>query len=85
MSTSESNPKDRTPSPAGSRSRVFQAEEASIVGMVPWLVEELQRRLIEVAPRCEVRVLRVEPANGAVAIAIAEAHGEARLPRYLQT
>jgi N-acetylglucosamine kinase-like BadF-type ATPase len=52
---------------------------------VPWLVEELPRRLIEVAPRCEVRVLRTEPANGAVAIAIAEAHGEARLPRYLQT
>jgi N-acetylglucosamine kinase-like BadF-type ATPase len=49
---------------------------------VPWLVGELQRRLIEVAPRCEVRLLNVEPAVGAVALAIAEARGGANLPQY---
>lgn len=32
---------ERTPSPAGSRSRIFEAGEASQVGMVPWLVEQV--------------------------------------------
>src|SRR5687768_5191209 len=33
---------------------------------VPWLQEELQRRLPVAAPRCGVRLLDVEPASGAV-------------------
>jgi N-acetylglucosamine kinase-like BadF-type ATPase len=49
---------------------------------VPWLVGELTRRLVEVAPRCVVQVLTEEPAQGAVWLALAEAHGGARVPRY---
>jgi N-acetylglucosamine kinase-like BadF-type ATPase len=49
---------------------------------VPWLAEELPRRLAEVAPLCQVRVLEEEPAVGAVRLAIAEARGGAQLPRY---
>jgi N-acetylglucosamine kinase-like BadF-type ATPase len=50
--------------------------------VVPWLTEELPRRLVEVAPRCQVQVLTEEPASGAVWLALAEARGSARLPRY---
>jgi N-acetylglucosamine kinase-like BadF-type ATPase len=50
--------------------------------VVPWLAEELPRRLIEVAPRCQVRRLDHEPAAGAVWLALAEARGGARVPRY---
>jgi N-acetylglucosamine kinase-like BadF-type ATPase len=50
---------------------------------VPWLVGELGRRLLDVAPKCAVRLLTEEPATGAVALAIAEARGGARLPRYV--
>lgn len=50
--------------------------------IVPWLVEELGRRLVEVAPRCQVRQLEVEPAVGAVWLALAEARGGADVPRY---
>ena len=49
---------------------------------VPWLVEELQRRLLEVAPRAQVHVLHEEPAIGAVWLALAEARGDARVPSY---
>jgi N-acetylglucosamine kinase-like BadF-type ATPase len=49
---------------------------------VPWLAQELPRRLDEVAPRCQVEVLDREPAVGAVWLALAEARGGARLPRY---
>ena len=49
---------------------------------VPWLVEELQRRLLEVAPRAQVQVLHGEPAIGAVWLALAEARGGARVPSY---
>jgi len=50
--------------------------------VVPWLVTELERRLMEVAPRSEVRQLAIEPANGAVWLALAEARGQTHLPRY---
>jgi N-acetylglucosamine kinase-like BadF-type ATPase len=50
--------------------------------VVPWLVTELGRRLAEVAPRSQVHLLRDEPAVGAVWLALAEAHGRTRLPRY---
>jgi N-acetylglucosamine kinase-like BadF-type ATPase len=49
---------------------------------IPWLAEELSRRLAEVAPLCQVRVLEEEPAVGAVRLAIAEARGGAQLPKY---
>jgi N-acetylglucosamine kinase-like BadF-type ATPase len=49
---------------------------------VPWLASELPRRLVEVAPRCHVRLLDEEPAVGAVWLALAAARGEAQVPRY---
>ena len=50
--------------------------------VVPRLVSELERRLGEVAPRAHVHQLDAEPAIGAVRLALAEARGGARLPRY---
>ena len=50
--------------------------------VVPWLADELKRRLIEVAPRCMVDVLDVEPAVGAVWLALAEAREGAQIPKY---
>jgi N-acetylglucosamine kinase-like BadF-type ATPase len=50
--------------------------------VVPWLVGELSRRLVEVAPRCSVELLAKEPAQGAVWLALAEARGGARVPTY---
>jgi N-acetylglucosamine kinase-like BadF-type ATPase len=49
---------------------------------VPWLAVELEQRLPAVAPRADVRRLAVEPAVGAVRLAVAELHGGAALPRY---
>jgi N-acetylglucosamine kinase-like BadF-type ATPase len=54
----------------------------SVFRLVPWLVAELSRRLAEVAPRSTVQLLEGEPAIGAVRLAIAEARGGARIPRY---
>lgn len=50
---------------------------------VPWLAEELSRRLSGIAPRGQVRRLEVEPAIGAVRLALAEARGGARIPSYV--
>jgi N-acetylglucosamine kinase-like BadF-type ATPase len=50
---------------------------------VPWLIEELRSRLVEVAPRAEIGPLTREPALGAVALAIDEARGGAEVPRYI--
>src|SRR6185503_10631274 len=50
--------------------------------VVPWLVGELSRRLVEVAPRCQVEMLNEEPAVGAVWLALAEAQGKANVPHY---
>ncbi len=50
---------------------------------VPWLGDQLGRRLSGVAPRSTVSRLRVEPALGAVRLALAEARGGAKVPPYL--
>jgi N-acetylglucosamine kinase-like BadF-type ATPase len=50
--------------------------------VVPWLADELTRRLVEVAPRSQVELLTREPAVGAVWLALAEARGGAHVPRY---
>jgi N-acetylglucosamine kinase-like BadF-type ATPase len=50
--------------------------------VVPQLVAELERRLVEVAPRSQVERLEIEPAVGAVWLALAEARGGATVPRY---
>jgi N-acetylglucosamine kinase-like BadF-type ATPase len=54
----------------------------SIFRLVPILVGELQRRLVEVAPRAQVTLLDEQPAAGAVWLALEEANGGARLPSY---
>jgi N-acetylglucosamine kinase-like BadF-type ATPase len=50
--------------------------------VVPSITAVLPRRLIEVAPRCQVQLLEEEPAVGAVWLALAEARGDAQVPRY---
>jgi N-acetylglucosamine kinase-like BadF-type ATPase len=49
---------------------------------VPWLQEELVRRLPIAAPRSRVELLEREPAEGAVALALQEARGHAAVPAY---
>ncbi len=50
--------------------------------VIPSLVPELRRRLLEVAPRSRVELVTCEPAVGAVWLALAEARGGARIPHY---
>jgi len=49
---------------------------------VPWLREELERRLPVAAPGSNTELLAQEPAAGAVALALQEAAGGARIPAY---
>lgn len=49
---------------------------------MPRLVHEMTTRMSEVAPRSHVRLLEVEPAMGAVRLAIAAARGEVVIPAY---
>jgi glucosamine kinase len=49
---------------------------------VPWLEEELSRRLPLAAPRSRTILLTVEPAAGAVRLALAEARGGFSVPAY---
>ena len=53
--------------------------------VIPWLVDEVAARLAEVAPRAGVLRLEVEPAMGAVHLALKELRGGARIPRYLDS
>lgn len=50
---------------------------------IPWLAEEVSTRLREIAPRTAVSRLTAEPATGALALALAEAAGRARVPVYV--
>ncbi len=54
-----------------------------VVNGVPWLADELRRRLPAIAPRSRVKRLEVEPALGAVRLALAEARGGAPIPAYV--
>lgn len=49
---------------------------------VPWLEQELERRLPVSSPQSRVRLLDREPATGAVALALHEARGGAVIPAY---
>jgi glucosamine kinase len=49
---------------------------------VPWLEEELARRLPRASPRSRTILLNVEPAEGAVRLALAEARGGYDVPLY---
>jgi N-acetylglucosamine kinase-like BadF-type ATPase len=50
---------------------------------VPWLTRSVERRLSEVAPRSQVRLLETEPAIGAVRLALAAAEGDVSIPPYI--
>jgi len=54
-----------------------------VLRVLPALREQLLRRLLDVAPRSQPYILAEEPAVGAVRLALAEAHGGARLPQYV--
>jgi N-acetylglucosamine kinase-like BadF-type ATPase len=49
---------------------------------VPWLEEELSRRLPLASPRSRTILLNLEPAEGAVRLALAEARGGYDVPLY---
>jgi N-acetylglucosamine kinase-like BadF-type ATPase len=51
---------------------------------IPWLVDDVVQRLAEVAPRATVAPLTVEPAQGAVHLAIRHSRGGVRVPPYLE-
>jgi len=50
---------------------------------IPALAADVSTRLAEVAPRSEVRRLEVEPAQGAVTLALTAARGSLVLPSYI--
>ena len=50
---------------------------------VPSLERAIGVRLSDIAPRSAVRLLQVEPAMGAVRLAVAAARGDVRLPAYV--
>jgi N-acetylglucosamine kinase-like BadF-type ATPase len=51
--------------------------------VLPWLAADVTRRLAEVAPRAIASTLEVEPAVGAVQLAVRELRGGVRVPPYL--
>ena len=50
---------------------------------VPSLVDLVAARIVEVAPRTSENRLEDEPARGAVALALAAAHGQVAIPAYV--
>jgi N-acetylglucosamine kinase-like BadF-type ATPase len=68
----------------GMRGDVFPTVLAGgIFKGIPSLVTNVTTRLAEVAPRSEVRRLEIEPANGAVTLALAAARDEVVIPVYI--
>ena len=55
---------------------------SGIFRAVPWLEEELRRRLPLAAPRAQPGLLAEEPATGAVRLALAELGGRFTVPVY---
>ena len=53
-----------------------------VMHAVPRLAAEVEAQVAQLAPRCRVQRLQREPAHGAVALAVAEANGSARIPKY---
>jgi N-acetylglucosamine kinase-like BadF-type ATPase len=67
----------------GMRGDVFPTILAGgIFKAIPALSADVSERMAEVAPRSEVRPLEVEPAYGAVTLALAAARGTLALPSY---
>ena len=68
----------------GMRGDVFRTLLAGgIFHAIPALVADVQTRLSDVAPRSETQRLDVEPAVGAVRLALAAAHGTVKVPAYI--
>jgi N-acetylglucosamine kinase len=68
----------------GMRGHVFPTVLAGgIFRGIPSLAGDVSSRISEVAPRSEVSVLRVEPAMGAVRLALRAAQGNAVVPTYI--
>ena len=66
------------------RGKTFQMVlSGSMFRLIPWLVDDVTSRLAEVAPRTVVRRLDVEPAKGAVHLALKELGGGVRVPPYI--
>jgi N-acetylglucosamine kinase len=55
----------------------------SMFRLIPWLADDVTSRLAEVAPRTVVRRLDVEPARGAVHLALKELRDGVRVPPYI--
>jgi len=53
--------------------------------VIPWLASDVTSRLAEVAPRTVIATLEVEPALGAVQLALREASGGVRVPQYIDS
>ena len=68
----------------GMRGDVFPTVLAGgIFKGIPSLAAALTTRLAEVAPRSDVALLEVEPAHGAVTLALAAARGQVVVPTYM--
>lgn len=68
----------------GMRGDVFQTVLAGgIFRGIPLLAGAVESRMAEVAPRSLVRRLDVEPAAGAVTLALAAVHGSVVIPSYI--
>ena len=68
----------------GMRGDVFRTVLAGgIFHAIPALVADVQSRLSEVAPRSETQLLDVEPAVGAVRLAVAAAQDRVTIPSYI--
>jgi N-acetylglucosamine kinase-like BadF-type ATPase len=68
----------------GMRGDVFRTVlSGGIFRAIPSLVADVAARLSEVAPRAETHLLAVEPASGAVHLALAAAHGRVVIPSYV--
>jgi N-acetylglucosamine kinase len=52
---------------------------------IPWLVSDVAARLSEVAPRSAVTLLTIEPALGAVQLAMRELAGGVQIPPYVES
>ena len=55
----------------------------SMFRLIPWLLDDVTQRLAEVAPKTTVGRLDVEPAIGAVRLALKFAAGTVRVPTYI--
>jgi N-acetylglucosamine kinase-like BadF-type ATPase len=68
----------------GMRGSVFRAVlSGGTFRGIPALAKGVAARLSEIAPRSQVALLEVEPAEGAVRLALAAARGNVSLPRYI--